>query len=190
LKEKIRINNQIRAETLRVVGADGKSLGNITTREALDMAKAANLDLIEISPNAVPPVAKIMDYGKFTYEQQKKERAVKAKSHVTETKTLQIKIGTSERDLELKARKVTEWIKEGHRVKLDLFLPGRTKYMQESFLKERLDRILKLVAEDYKVAEEAKKSLKGMTVVLERSGSKRSKDSDEKEPVAVAPKPL
>jgi translation initiation factor IF-3 len=114
-----------------------------------------------------------MDYGRFQYVTQKKERDARVKSHVTETKNLQIKIGTSERDLELKAKKASEWLKEGHRVKLDLFLPGRTKYMEPKFLEERLDRILRLISEDFKVAEEAKRSPKGLSVVIERATAKK-----------------
>jgi translation initiation factor IF-3 len=183
LKEKTRINNQIRAMELRVIGAANENLGVITLSKALELAKAANLDLIEISPNAVPPVAKIMDYGKFQYVEQKKEKEVKAKSHVTETKAIQIKIGTSERDLELKAKKVSEWLKDGHRVKLDLYLPGRTKYMDPKFLQERMDRILRIVSEEYKVAEPPVRGPKNLSMVLERSGKKKVESSPAPKPV-------
>ena len=160
---------------LRVVDDDG-SLGTMSTAEAIKLATERGLDLIEISPNAEPPVAKITDYGRFQYTTQKKDRDARAKAHTTETKNVQIKIGTSERDLELKAKKASEWLREAHRVKLDLFLPGRTKYMEPKFLEERLDRILRLLTEEYKVAEEPKKSPKGLTVVIER-GAVKKKDS-------------
>lgn len=172
MKEKVRINQQIKAVELRVIDESDGNLGLMSTKDAIAKAMERGLDLIEISPNAVPPVAKIMDYGRFQYVAQKKDRDARAKAHTTETKNLQIKIGTSERDLELKAKKASEWLKEGHRVKLDLFLPGRTKYMEPKFLEERLDRILRLVTEDFKVAEDAKKSPKGLSIVIERSGKK------------------
>jgi len=143
----------------------------MTTSEALKRAYEANSDLIEISPNANPPVAKIMDYGKFQYGENKKLKQAKAKAHTVETKGIQIKVGTGEHDLELKAKKTSEWLSEGNRVRIDLFLPGRTKYMELSFLKDRLTRFLNLVSVDYKVAEEAKKSPKGLTTVIEK-GSK------------------
>jgi len=165
--EKVRINNQIRVPELRVIGADGANLGVIPTEEAVKKAQEAELDLIEISPKAKPPVAKIMDYGKFQYELKKKQREIKAKSHVTETKTVQVKIGTGERDLAIKAGRVMGWLREGHRIKIDLFLWGRYKYMEFNFLKERLERFLLLITEPYKVAEEIKKSPKGLTVVIE-----------------------
>ena len=173
VKEKVRINQQIRAAQLRVVDDKEGSLGVLSLAEALERAQAKGLDLIEISPNAEPPVAKIMDYGRFQYIAQKKDRDARAKAHVTETKNVQVKIGTSERDLELKAKRASEWLKEGHRVKLDLFLPGRSKYMDPKFLEERLDRILRLVSEEYKVSEEPKRSPKGLTIVIERGTAKK-----------------
>ena len=78
-------------------------------------------------------------------------------------------MGTGEHDLNLKAKKASEWLKEGHRVRIDLFLPGRAKYMDEAFLKERLDRVFKLITEDFKIAEAPKKGPKGLTSVIERA---------------------
>jgi translation initiation factor IF-3 len=151
-----------------VIGADGANLGIISLEEALKHSTDSSLDLIEISPKAVPPVAKIMDYGKFQYEQKKKQKEIKAKSHVTETKVTQVKVGTSEHDMGLKAKRVSEWLAEGHRIKIDLFLAGRYKYKEFSFLKERLERFLKLIPDEYKVADEIKKGPKGLTVTIER----------------------
>lgn len=172
MKERVRINQAIRARELRVIDADGSNLGVISADEALRRAQELNLDLIEISPGAKPPVAKIMDYGKYQYELKKKAREVKAKSHVTETKGVQVKIGTGENDLSLKAKRVATWLGEGHRVKVDLFLWGRYKYMEEGFLKERLERFLKLVPSDYKIADPIKRSPKGFSTTLERASVK------------------
>lgn len=173
MSEKVQINENIRAQELRVIGADGANLGVISQKEALEKAREAGLDLIEISPKAVPPVARVMDYGKFQYEQKKKQREIKAKSHTTETKGIQVKIGTGDHDLELKAKRVSEWLQEGHRVKIDLFLWGRYKYMEFTFLKERLERFLALITEEYKIADEIKKGPKGLTTTLERAGKKK-----------------
>ncbi len=169
---RIRINNQIRARELRVVADDGENLGVLSLEEALAKANEKEFDLIEISPNAKPPIAKIMDYGKFQYQQKKKQKETKAKAHLTETKSIQVKIGTSEHDLGLKAKKASEWLKEGHRVKLGLYLVGRAKYSEMDFKKERLKRILDLITQEYKVAEEAKRSPKGVTMVLEPAKKK------------------
>lgn len=172
MNPKAKINHQIRAKELRVITDAGEVLGVLSLSEALAKAEALGLDLIEISPNAEPPVAKIMDYGKFQYQQSKKQKETKARAHVTETKTLQVKIGTSEHDLELKAKNASKWLKEGHRVKIDLFLVGRSKYADMGFKKERLSRILSLITEEYKTTGEPQKSLKGLTLVLERAAKK------------------
>jgi len=165
-----RVNHQIRAAQVRVIGPEGENFGVLSLSEALAKAQEAGLDLIEISPNAQPPVAKIMEYGKFTYEQQKKRREIKAKSHTTETKSVQVKIGTGEHDMQLKAKKAAQWLAEGHRVKVDLFLWGRYKYMEFAFLKERLERFLKLIPHEFKLAEPIAKSPKGLATVIERTG--------------------
>jgi len=157
---------------VRVIGPEGENWGVIPLSEALERAREVGLDLIEISPNAVPPVAKVMEYGKFQYEQQKKRREIKAKSHTTETKSVQVKIGTGEHDMQLKAKKAAAWLEEGHRVKVDLFLWGRYKYMEFGFLKERLERFLKMIPHDYKLGEPIQKSPKGLATVLERTGKK------------------
>jgi translation initiation factor IF-3 len=166
---KHRINNFIRAENVRLIGPQGENFGVVTTRDAIAKALEFGLDLVEISPNAVPPIAKIVDYGKFLYSENKKQKSIKSKTHTVEVKSLQVKVGTGDHDLNLKAKKASEWLKEGHRVKIDLFLPGRSKYMNETFLKERLDRVFKLISENFKVAEEPKKSPKGLTAVIERA---------------------
>lgn len=167
-----RINTQIRAPQLRVIGPDGSLLGVISRDEALARAEQAGLDLVEISPTAVPPVAKILDYGKFVYEKNKKEKATKTKAHIIELKSLQVTIGTGEHDLELKAKNASTWLKEGHRVKINLFLKGRAKYLNESFLKERLDRLLHFITEEYKIVDGPKKGPKGLTLIVERAVKK------------------
>ena len=188
-KAKTRINHAIRARELRVVGASGENLGVLTLEAALKAADDANLDLIEISPNAKPPVAKIMDFGKYRYDTGQKESEMRAKSHITETKSVQVKIGTGDNDQMLKANKAADWLEEGHRVKVDLFLWGRYKYMDPAFLKERLDRFLKIIPTEYKVADEMKKSPKGYTTTLERMpGTKTQKLKDAAKPVAPEPK--
>lgn len=170
-KDRVRMNQDIRAKELRVIGPEGENYGVISLKEALSKAQEFGLDLIEISGNANPPVAKITDYGKFKYEQKKKDKVVKAKAHVTETKVTQVKIGTSERDMLIKASKAASWLREGHRVKVDLFLWGRYKYMEMPFLKERIERFLAIIPESYKIADEIKKSPKGLSVVIERDKS-------------------
>jgi len=166
--EKVRINREIGAPELRVIGAQGENLGVISSAEALKAAQAVGLDLIEISPNAQPPVAKIMDYGKFQYEQKKKDSAAKAKQKVSETKEVQIKVGTGENDMRLKARKAAEWLAEGHRVRAELFLKGRYKGMEEAFLKTRLEKFLLLIPYAYRIADPVARAPKGFATIIER----------------------
>jgi translation initiation factor IF-3 len=165
----VHINNQIQAGELRVIMEDGSNLGVISLKEALDKARETGLDLIEISPKANPPVAKIMDYGKFQYAENKKLKVAKTKAHTVEIKNIQVKVGTGDHDLELKAKKASIWLKEGNRIKIDLFLPGRTKYMDIKFLEERMARVLKLITEEYKIADSAKKSPKGLSIIIEKA---------------------
>lgn len=191
-----RINKAIRASELRVVGPDNENLGTLSLTEALKKADEMKLDLIEISPKAKPPVAKITDYGQYRYDTKRKASVAKAKAHVTETKSVQVKIGTGEHDQQMKARRAAEWLEEGHRVKVDLFLWGRYKYMEAEFLKERLDRFMKIIPAEYKLADPMKKSPKGWTATIERIGKVKKSDKpkiieviDEKKAAKKAEKP-
>lgn len=169
MKDRIRINNQIRASSLRVITEDGENLGVLSINEALDAAKTRGTDLIEISPNANPPVAKIMDYGKFQYLENKKQKLAKTKTHTVEIKNIQISIGIGDHDLELKSKQASEFLKEGNKVRITLTLRGRAKYLNKDFLKERLARLLKFITEEYKIMEELKQGPKGMTLVIEKA---------------------
>ncbi len=164
-----RINNQIRAKELRIIDSENQNLGVLSIKDALELAQAKGLDLIEISPNANPPVGKIMDFGKYQYEASKKLKKNRAGAKLTETKSIQVKIGTGDHDLELKAKTASKWLKEGHRIKVELFLSGRAKYMDQKFLQERLDRVLHLITENYKVSDSYKKGPKGLTVTIEKA---------------------
>ncbi len=163
-----RINQRITSRELRVIGPKGENLGVLTLSEALKIAEQHSLDLIEISPNAVPPVAKIADIGKHLYEEAKKGKNAK-KSHASEVKSIQIKLATGENDLMIKAKNASSWLTDGDRVKVDLFLPGRAKYLDEKFLKERFDRVLKLISVNYKIAVPPQRSPKGMSMMIERA---------------------
>jgi translation initiation factor IF-3 len=173
LKVRVRTNLYIRATELRVLDEEGLNLGVLPLKEALALAQSRGLDLIETGPNAVPPIAKIMEYGKYLYLESKKEKKMKAGAKRTETKAIQIKVATGEHDLELKAKQATKWLTEGHRIKVELYLSGRTKYQDVKFLQERLDRVLHFITEPFKIAEEPKKGPKGLALVIERDTTKK-----------------
>ena len=184
----MRINNQITARELRLIDEAEGNLGVLSKEGALKLAEERGVDLIEISPNAVPPVAKLMDFGKWQYQEKRKQKAAKQNAKTTETKSIQIKIGTGDHDLGLKANKIGEFLAEGHRAKIELFLPGRSKYFDKKFLEERLDRVLRLIPVDFKIAEAAKPGPKGLAVIVERQTVKNSAGKPaETEPVTQKP---
>ncbi len=121
----------IRVPEVRCIDADGEQIGIISTRDALRKATEAGLDLVEISPNAHPPVCRIMDYGKFKYEAEKKDR--QAKKHQTQTKVKEIKFhaNVGDHDYQTKLRHATEFLNDGHRVKFSLYFRGRENAHQE-----------------------------------------------------------
>lgn len=165
---RININYHIRAPELRLIGENGENIGVVTNAEAQRMAQDAGLDLIEISPLANPPVAKIMDYGRFQYDENKKQKASKASAKVVEVKNIQIKIGTGDNDLALKAKKASEWLSDGQQVKVELFLSGRSKFLKDDFLNERLQRYLNLISVDFKITVPIKRGPKGPALVIEK----------------------
>ena len=125
INQKIRINEQIRANELRVIGESGEQLGILSRQDALKAAEEAGLDLVEISPNADPPVAKIVDWGKYQYQKMKEAQKNRRSNKQSELKQMRfgLKIGTN--DLEIKLRKIREFLEEGHKVKLLVFFRGR-----------------------------------------------------------------
>jgi translation initiation factor IF-3 len=163
------LNDAIKAFEVRVLDEENHNLGVMSRNEALAKAKSEGKDLILITETAEPPVAKIMDYGKFSYNEDKKKKAKREEGdNATETKVLRVSISTGEGDLTVKAKQGSEWLAEGHRIKIELQLKGRANILQHDFLQERLQRILILLTEPYKIAEPVKKIPNGMTMVIEK----------------------
>ncbi len=153
---------------MRVVTDGGENLGVLKLSDALEKAREMELDLIEISPTAQPPVAKIMDYGKYLYQEQKKAQAAGKKTQTSETKSIQLGISTSEHDLKMKAKKADSFLKNGHRIKIEITLRGRAKYLDPNFIKERMGRLLQFITEKYRIADGHKKSPRGLAMIIER----------------------
>ncbi|MFN4099785.1 MAG: translation initiation factor IF-3 [Pararhodobacter sp.] len=145
-----RVNDRIRATEIRLIGADGENVGVVTPARALEMAVEAGLDLVEISPNAVPPVCKIMDFGKFKYEQQKREAEARKKQKIIEIKEVKFRPGTDTHDYDVKMRSMQKFLDEGDKVKVTLRFKGREMAHQELGL-ELLHRVAADVAEIGKV---------------------------------------
>ena len=126
-----RINDRIRAPEIRLIGADGENVGVVTPARAMQMAEEAGLDLVEISPTAVPPVCKIMDFGKFKYETQKREAEARKKQKVIEIKEIKFRPGTDTHDYDVKMRSVVKFLEEGDKVKITLRFRGREMAHQD-----------------------------------------------------------
>lgn len=121
----MRINRAIRADKVRVIDQDGKQIGIITVRDALAQAEKAGLDLVEISPKANPPVCKIIDYGKFKYQQTKKEKESKKAQHQIKVKEIKVKPNIDKHDLQTKIKKARDFLLKGNKVRLSCMFRGR-----------------------------------------------------------------
>ncbi|MEX6268451.1 translation initiation factor IF-3 [Providencia huaxiensis] len=135
-----RINEEIRATEIRVTGLDGEQLGVMSVREALFKAEEAGVDLVEISPNAEPPVCRIMDYGKYLYEKSKSQKEQKKKQKVVQVKEIKFRPGTDEGDYQVKLRSLIRFLEEGDKAKVTLRFRGREMAHQQIGL-EVLNRI-------------------------------------------------
>jgi translation initiation factor IF-3 len=127
----LRINNRIRVREVRLIDEQGAQLGIYPLRDALLLAEERGYDLVEVAPNAVPPVCRIMDYGKFRYEQSKKERDARKNQRVVEIKEIRLEPKTGEHDLDVKSRKARKFLLEGDKVKFNLKFRGREIYHSE-----------------------------------------------------------
>ncbi len=119
------MNERIRAREVRVIGADGEQLGILPIREALTKAQEAELDLVEVAPTAQPPVCRIMDYGRYKYEQGKRERGSHRHARATDIKGMRMSPNIGEHDFQVKARQVFNFLKDGHKVRVSMWFRGR-----------------------------------------------------------------
>ena len=126
-----RINGEITAREVRLIGIDGEIVGVMSSRDALKMAEDADTDLVEISPNAAPPVCRMMDYGKFKFQEQKKASGARAKQYIIQVKEIKFRPGTDENDYQVKLRNVKRFLEAGDKVKISLRFRGREMAHQE-----------------------------------------------------------
>jgi len=145
-----RVNEQIKALRVQVIGPDGKNLGVMPTSKALELAREYGLDLVEVAPNASPPVARIMDYGKFVYQQKKKN---KQKGKTSELKEIEMTPNIGEHDLNVKLRKIKEFLEEGHKVKVDIRMRGR-QVLHTQIAEDLAKRVISLLEDVASVEKE------------------------------------
>lgn len=157
------MNERIRVAEIRLIGADGENVGVVTPAQGLEMAQAVGLDLVEISPNATPPVCKIMDLGKFKYEQQKREAEARKNQKTIDIKEVKFRPGTDSHDYDVKMRNVLKFLQGGDKVKVTLRFRGREMAHQQIGV-ELLHRIAGDVGENGKV--ESMPKLEGRQMVM------------------------
>jgi len=145
-----RVNDKIRAPEVRLIGPEGENVGVVTPQRGRELADAVGLDLVEISPNATPPVCKIMDFGKFKYEQQKRESEARKKQKVIEVKEVKFRPNTDTHDYGVKMRNVVKFLENGDKVKVTLRFRGR-EMAHQNLGRELLERVAEDVKEIGKV---------------------------------------
>ncbi len=163
------INNQIRTPQVRVIDAAGKQIGIMDLEKALQMAQECNLDLIQISEKATPAVCKIMDYGKYLYWQEKKEREM-IKRTGGEVKGIRLTFNISQHDLETRATQTENFLKKGDKVRVEMILRGREKGLSE-FAKGKINQFLDILEKrtPIKIERELKREFRGFTMMIAKA---------------------
>ncbi|MFL5521763.1 MAG: translation initiation factor IF-3, partial [Gemmatimonadales bacterium] len=159
------INRQIRISPVRVIDQDGGQLGVLAVEEALALAQERGLDLVEVAATARPPVVKIMDYGKYKFEEAKAARAAKKKQHIIHLKEVKYRPGIDDHDFDFKTRHAREFLQDGNKVKVTMMYRGRQLAHLE-LGKAVLDRVAAAVADIGKIEADAKLEGRNMTMVL------------------------
>jgi translation initiation factor IF-3 len=167
LLKPLRVNNQIRVPQVQVIDDQGGQLGVMATFEALKLARERDLDLVEVNPNSQPPMAKIMDYGKYVYQKEKQEKKSSKKQKDQDLKTVRIGFKTGQHDMEFRAKQIEEFLRAGHAVKIELTLRGREKALAE-LGRKKLINFMTIIKEVHTVQEQIKKSPFGWITIIKR----------------------
>jgi translation initiation factor IF-3 len=173
-----RVNERIRIREVRLIDDEGNQIGVIPTRDALEMARDRGLDLVEVAPNASPPVCRLMDYGKFRYEQSRKERDSKKNQHVVKVKEVRVEPKIGDHDLDTKGRQAQRFLESGDKVKLTVLFRGRSITHPE-LGRDLLDRLAEQLKE-YGVIEQPAR-MEGRTMTMYMAPNRQRGESAEKE---------
>jgi translation initiation factor IF-3 len=163
VQDSTRVNRAIRAREVRLIGADGQQMGIMLTRDALAIAEEQELDLVEVAPNAEPPVCRLMDYGKYLYEKQKRERESRKAQKQIEVKEVRLRPKTDEHDIQVVLTKIRKFAKEGAKIRVRIRFRGREIYHPE-VAQELLDRVANDASDVTNV--EARAILDGRSMVM------------------------
>ena len=175
-EDKVRINHQIRARQVRVVDEEGEQLGILDPRDAIREAESRELDLVEVAPNANPPVCRIMDYGKYKYEQKRRQRDSRKNQHTVSLKEIKYRPKIDDHDFDYKTNHVKEFLKEGNKVKVTIMFRGREMAHPE-FGREIIGKVLEAtrdMATGDQTAEQVRLEGRNMTLILTPANSKPS----------------
>ncbi len=175
-----RINEQVRAREVRLISDSGEQLGVMTGFEALRIARERNTDLVEVAPTAVPPVCRLMDYGKFKYETAKKEREQRKNAHTVELREIRLRPKIDSHDLEFKARQAHEFLDDGDKVKVSVLFRGREIYHPE-LARELLEMFNGFVKDVGLIERPALMEGRTMTLILAPAAPKVPKEGAQKE---------
>jgi translation initiation factor IF-3 len=169
LNTRIIANTQIRAKEVRVVDETGKQLGVLPLEEALRLAYDRNLDLIQVTEKVDPPVCKIMDYGKYSYQEKKKEQSASKKQKISELKGIRLTFNIGQHDMETRARQAEKFLKDGDKVRIDIVLRGREKALG-NFAREKIGKFLEVLQTfvPYKIERELKKEMRGFSMIISK----------------------
>jgi len=164
-KPRYRTNEYIRIPIVFVIDESGKQLGEMSNTEALEIARERELDLVEVAPNAKPPVCKITNYGKFQYSQSKQDRLSKAKQKKIGTKGIRLGMRTDKHDLDFKKKQAEKFLSKGHKVKIELRLRGREKAHQDLAVKG-IRSFVENIDIPYKIEDDIKKFPGGFNMII------------------------
>lgn len=164
-EQKTRVNDQIRISPIRLIGADGEQVGIVSLDDAKERARDAGLDLVEVAPDARPPVCKLMDYGKFRYEEQRKARDARKKQHTVSIKEVKYRPGIEDHDYEFKTRHVRRFLEDGDKVKITMMFRGRQMSHPELGL-EVLERVAAAVEDLGKIESQPTREGRTMSMVI------------------------
>ena len=172
----MRINGEIRASQLRVIGASGEQLGIMSRSAALDAARDAGLDLVEISPNAEPPVAKIVDWGKYQYQKMKEQQRNKKSARASEIKQMRLGLKIGQNDLDIKLRKVRKFLADGDKVKIQIMFRGREMAHPE-IGRTILDKILESLSDVAIADQKAVMAGRNLSVMIRSNPNAKTEDA-------------
>lgn len=168
MQKKIWVNYGIRLPEVRVIDENGKNLGVMETHRAIELAKSRGFDLVEVGPNTRPVVCKFLDFGKYKYELEKKEKEQRKKTRKVEIKGVRISPRISRNDLEFKARQANKFLQEGNKIRIEIVIRGR-EFIHRDIIKKVINDFLSAMKERVVVEQELKRQRRGLAMVVAKA---------------------